>query len=44
MSDDISLYVKKQSKDEKTDVTFIPYYAFANRGEEEMLVWFNVKN
>lgn len=23
---------------------FIPYYAFANRGESEMIVWVNVKN
>ena len=43
MNDDSSLYVKKQSVDEKTDITFIPYYAFANRGEEEMLVWFQIK-
>ena len=25
------------------EATFIPYYAFANRGESEMLVWVNVK-
>lgn len=27
--------------DEKTEITLIPYYAFANRGESEMIVWLN---
>ena len=27
--------------DEKTEITLIPYYAFANRGECEMIVWLN---
>ena len=28
---------------EEKDLTFIPYYAFANRGVSEMLVWVAVK-
>lgn len=27
--------------DIKTEITLIPYYAFANRGESEMIVWIN---
>lgn len=27
--------------DAKTEITLIPYYAFANRGESEMIVWLN---
>lgn len=28
----------------KTTLTLIPYHCFAERGESDMLVWFNVKN
>lgn len=30
--------------DIKTKITLIPYYAFANRGESEMIVWINKAN
>lgn len=30
--------------DEKTEITLIPYYAFANRGESVMIVWINKAN
>ncbi len=36
-----STYKKPQYEDIK--VTFIPYFAWANRGENEMLVWVNVQ-
>ena len=26
---------------EKTEITLIPYYGFANRGETDMRVWMN---
>ena len=28
---------------EEVSLTLIPYYAFANRGESDMLIWFNKK-
>lgn len=34
-----TLYKTAASKFVKTDLKFIPYYGFANRGESEMLVW-----
>lgn len=37
-----TLYRKYRADDEEKEVEFIPYYAFANRGEREMLVWFNI--
>lgn len=33
------LYARTSGAEEKTPLTFIPYYAFANRGESDMLVW-----
>ncbi len=38
-----NLYYKKTDDREDIIVTLIPYYAFANRGESEMLVWLQVK-
>lgn len=35
-----SLYAPAYS-DTETEITLIPYYAFANRGESEMIVWIN---
>ena len=35
-----SLYAKRYSR-EKVVLRFIPYYAFANRGESDMIVWIN---
>lgn len=37
------LYSPWNEKTEKAELKFIPYYAFANRGESEMIVWVNVK-
>ena len=34
------LYTRDAAPFEKTTATFIPYYAFANRGEADMTVWF----
>ena len=36
------LYRKYAAPKDIAEVEFIPYYAFANNGEREMLVWFNV--
>ncbi|MBR2024659.1 MAG: glycoside hydrolase family 127 protein, partial [Clostridia bacterium] len=36
----ISLYAKVSEERIKIKAKFIPYYAFANRGESEMTVWF----
>ena len=36
------LYSKMNLKLEKTKATFLPYYAFGNRGLCEMSVWFNI--
>ncbi len=33
------LYVREKPKKNEKKLTFIPYYAWANRGENEMLVW-----
>ena len=41
-SDTKTLYRKYRADDTEKEVEFIPYYAFANRGEREMLVWFNI--
>lgn len=32
------------TQDIKSEITLIPYYAFANRGESEMIVWINKSN
>ena len=40
VSDDLPLYADNYKK-EKTSLTFIPYFAFANREESDMLVWIN---
>ncbi len=37
------LYYKKSDAREETEVKLIPYFAFANRGESEMLVWLQAK-
>ena len=34
-----TLYAPEPRPTEQADVRFIPYYAFANRGETDMLVW-----
>ena len=39
-----SLYYEAGDDYEEIPLTFIPYYAFANRGETEMQVWFLRKN
>ncbi len=36
------LYSPYRADEESAEVEFIPYYSFANRGEREMLVWFNI--
>ena len=37
------LYYRKNNETEETTATLIPYYAFANRGESEMLVWVQIR-
>lgn len=39
---DAPLYSKYSADEDAKVVEFIPYYSFANRGEREMLVWFNI--
>ena len=43
MPEDAPLYSEGLVEYEPTKVKMIPYYAFANRGECEMLVWHNIK-
>lgn len=38
------LFQKVDNVYEKTRISLIPYYAFANRGESDMLVWFRYKD
>ena len=38
-----SLYFDAEDMTEEVSLTLIPYYAFANRGESDMLIWFNKK-
>ena len=38
------LFQKVNNTYEKTRIRLIPYYAFANRGESDMLVWFRYKD
>ena len=38
------LYRRFRNVRQEKDLTFIPYYAFANRGESEMYVWLNYAN
>ncbi len=38
-----SLYYKKSDERDEVTVKMIPYFAFANRGEGEMLVWIQAK-
>lgn len=38
-----ALYSQLSHKYERTRATLIPYYAFANRGQSQMLVWFMYK-
>lgn len=42
-TDGAPLYTAGISKLDKIDVRMIPYFAFANRGESEMLVWHQIK-
>ncbi len=35
------LYSRESYPAEKTEVKFIPYFGFANRGEDDMAVWFS---
>ncbi len=35
-----SLYRKAKSEEKQFELKLIPYYAFANRGESDMLIWF----
>ena len=39
-----ALYSKADSQTEEAEFTLIPYYAFANREESSMLVWFIKKD
>ena len=39
-----ALYAKADSQTEEAEFTLIPYYAFANREESSMLVWFIKKD
>ncbi len=41
--DETVLYREKSNARQKVDITLIPYYAMENRGEDEMLLWFQVK-
>lgn len=38
-----ALYAPANNSFEKTELKLIPYRLFANRGESDMLVWFNQK-
>lgn len=40
---DGELYRERRCSERKVDVTLIPYYAFSNRGANEMLLWFTVR-
>ena len=39
VSNNPTLYSTEKPKEEQVQLKFIPYYAWANRGENEMLVW-----
>ena len=39
VSNNNTLYNTQKPKEEQVQLKFIPYYAWANRGENEMLVW-----
>ncbi|MBQ6697891.1 MAG: glycoside hydrolase family 127 protein [Oscillospiraceae bacterium] len=41
-TDDFGLYRRYKAYESAKEVEFIPYYAFANNGEKEMLIWFNI--
>ena len=38
-----TLYSKLEESFKSTKITFIPYYAFENRGESDMRVWMNYR-
>jgi DUF1680 family protein len=38
------LFQKVDNVYEKTRISLVPYYAFANRGESDMLVWLRYKD
>ena len=40
--ENFGLYRKYTAPDAEKEIKFIPYYSFANHGEREMLVWFNI--
>ena len=42
-SDDLYFTVGKKINLETKDIKFIPYFAFANRGESDLLVWVLLK-
>jgi DUF1680 family protein len=37
-----ALYRPYRPDEAECELTFVPYYAFANRGESEMLVWVRI--
>ena len=39
LTGDTSLYANHKWTETEAELTFIPYYAWANRGENEMAVW-----
>jgi DUF1680 family protein len=41
----VSIHLYQQKQNERDDFTarLIPYFAFANRGESDMLIWTQVK-
>ena len=41
--DNGQLYSTREFEKENTELTLIPYFAFANRGESDMKVWINVE-
>jgi len=43
LEDSDNLYLDKKPKLNEASIKFIPYYCWSNRGENEMLVWFNEK-
>ena len=41
--DNKNLYFSEKPSLNETNIKFIPYYCWSNRGENEMLVWINEK-
>ena len=40
---DFKLYFEADDLYDEVALTLIPYYAFANRGESDMIIWFSKK-